>query len=399
MKIALVEAGLPTGNLAWKAWVDAKGRFAVPSVGLVSLASLVPDQDEVFIHDEKIQGPADELEADVVGISYKTMNASRAYGLADTYRSRGMRVVLGGLHATLCPDEASRHGDIVVLGEGEKNWPRLLNDLHRGSWRQRYGPPARPPPIHGLPPIRMDLLRHDKYFFHATQSARGCSLDCEFCPTRSMFGQGFRLRDLDTVVAEIEAMLRLENKPVMFTEGVFGAGDMPYIESLTARLSELDMRYAAVCEFAMLNQQIVDWLARSGCALVFLNLDGERRPEEVAFINHIQEAGITVWGYFMFGFEFHGPGVFQAVVDYVQECHLKHISLTLLAPYKGTPMGRRLAAEGRILSTENDLYDQAQVVFEPAGMSPEELARGFAFASEALAEQLDFSRLGTTFGL
>lgn len=378
MKITLIDAGHPTDSLAWSAWKTGSGRFGVPTVGLVSLASLSRPDDEVTIIDEKTGAAADGVEADLVGISFKTMYAARAYELADSFRAKGTTVALGGLHASLCPDEAGRHADIVVVGEGEAVWPQILADVESGNAKSLYRSPQPPAAIDRLPEQKIDLLRHESYFMHGVQTARGCSLDCEFCPTRAMFGAGFRLRDPEAVCGEIRRLLRIEDKPVLFTDDVFGAGNAEYITKLTGCLKETGARYGVICDLKMLSPGIVGDLARSGCKAMCINMPGTCSPEELAAIRGIQAQGIAVWGYFMFGFEFHKPDVFPRTIEFVEKCGIRHVSLTILAPYPGTPMGERLAREGRIISRDLSLYDQAHVVFKPANMTPAQLEKGFA---------------------
>ncbi|MBA4388700.1 MAG: hypothetical protein C0404_12015 [Verrucomicrobia bacterium] len=378
MKITLIDAGHPTDSLAWNAWKTGSGRFGVPSVGLVSLASLSRPGDEVSIIDEKTGASVDKVEADLVGISFKTMYARRAYELADSFRARGTPVVLGGLHASLCPDEAGLHADIVVAGEGEAVWPQILEDVENGNFKKLYSSPQPPPAIDTLPVQKLGLLRHESYFMHGVQSARGCSLDCEFCPTRAMFGAGFRLRNPDAVCDEVESLLKIEDKPVLFTDDVFGAGNTEYIEKLTGRLKATGARYGVICDLKMVTPGIVAQLAGSGCRVMCINMPGTCSPEEAGAIKAIQAQGIAVWGYFMFGFEFHKPDVFPRTIEFVRNCAIKHVSLTILAPYPGTPMGERLAREGRIISRDLSLYDQAHVVFKPANMTPAQLENGFS---------------------
>ncbi len=387
MKVALVEAGGPLESPSWEVWAGPDGRFASPSVGLVSLASLVRDGDEVTIVDEKVSGPADGIEADLVGISYKTMYAPRAYRLADALRAKGTKVVLGGLHATLCPDEAAEHADIVVRGEGEAVWPKVLEDAANGSFQPLYRCPAPPAPVDGLPRQRVELIDHGRYLLHSVQSSRGCSLDCEFCPTRAMFGKGFRLRRVDDVADEVERLMVIEKKPLLFSDDVFGAGNPDFIEKLTGRLKEMSVEYAVICDLRMLNPRVVRCLAESGCRVMTLNMPGSCLPVEAAAVRTIQAHGIDVWGYFMFGFEFHGPDLFRRVTDFVKGCGIKHVSLTLMTPYPGTPMGMRFEKEGRILSRDWELYDQSHVVFRPAGMTPEQLAEGFEYCREEIGDR------------
>ncbi len=397
MKIALVDAGLPGDGLPWSSWFSDDGRFTATGLGLVSLASLAREGDEVEIVDEKVSGPADDLEADLVGVSFKTMNAARAYELADSVRARGAPVVLGGLHASLCPDEASLHADSVVIGEGEGVWRDLLYDYAAGAGKARYQAPMPPAPIDNLPPRRMDLIAHEMYLFHSVQTARGCSLDCEFCPTRAIFGGIFRLRSLDAVVGEVNRLLEIRKKPVLFTDDVFGAGHPEFIAELTGELKKLHVRYAVICDLKMLNPRIVMALAESGCRIMCLNMPGTCTPEETRAVQMIQAAGIGVWAYHMFGFEFQDRDVFKRVVDFVGHCGIPHVSLTVLSPYPGTPMGKRLRQEGRILTRDWALYDQSHVVFKPANMTVDELEEGFQYVVEQLGDRTSVDKISESF--
>lgn len=392
MKIALIEAGLPEDSLAWQAWVAKDGRFAVPSVGLVSLASLVRDGDEVELIDEKVSGPVQSIKVDLVGISYKTMNAARAYELADNLRSGGSRVVLGGVHASLCPEEAAQHADIVVAGEGESVWPQLLDDVDQGTYKPVYHSPPSPMPIDTLPRQRIELIDHSRYLFHQLQSARGCSLDCEFCPTRAMFGAGFRLRDINQLMGEVRRLLEIDNKPILFVDGVFGAGEPRFIGQLTDRLKALPIQYAVICDLKMMTPLILKQLASGGCKMMTINITNLPTAEEIRMIREIQDAGIDVLGYIMFGFDSQKPDVFGRMVDFVRENDVRHVSLTLLSPYPGTAMGDRYEAEGRILSHDLSLYDQSHVVFKPAQMTVEELEKGFDFVLKEIGDLYNIER-------
>ncbi len=219
MKIKLIDVGHPMPGRSWTNWVEGE-KFAMPSSGLVSVASLSREHDEVEIIDEKVEGPVDPetLEADVFGLSFKTMYSARAYALADRLRARGKKVVLGGVHATNVPEEAAQHADVVCVGEGETLWRPILDDLEAGAAKRMYTAPMSPRgPLSTLPWQRFELLKNDRYLVHAVQSARGCSFDCEFCPTRLMFGSTYRQRNIDSLVHECEHLLKLDDKPIFFT--------------------------------------------------------------------------------------------------------------------------------------------------------------------------------------
>jgi Fe-S oxidoreductase len=347
----------------------------------------------VVIIDEKVEGPVDPdtIDADVVGLSFKSVYSQRGYALADRLRARGVTVVLGGVHVTNVPKEASQHADVVCIGEGEPVWRTILDDIAAGNPNPTYTAPMSPRgPLNTLPTQRFDLLRTDRYMVHASQSARGCTFDCEFCPTRRMFGAQFRQRSLDALVNEVESLLRLEDKPVFFTENVFGAGDMDYVGALSGRLDALGARYGVIIDWVMVRPDMMKLLAANGCQLVCINLTGQRGESELAAVRAIHDAGMAMWGYIMFGFEEDTPAVFQGAIDTVNEYGIACASLTLLAPYPGTPMGNRLAREDRILSHEMAHYDQCHVVHKPAQMTAVQLQEGYDYVCRELAERADF---------
>jgi len=362
------------------------------AAGLVSLASLVRPGDEVSIIDEKVSGPVGDIEADVVGLSFKSMYARRAYRLADRLRARGIKVVAGGVHVSSCVEEAAAHVDVVVTGEGEGVWRTVLHDLERGKHHPVYHASMLRQPLDRLPPQPAHLLATERYMVHALQTARGCSFTCEFCPTRSIFGDGYRLRDLDAVVADAERFVAADPRPVFFTENVFGAGHRPFVDALTRRLSERHIEFAAICDWFVVNRPLVEVMARNGIGLVGINMTGRDEPKEEAAIAAFHEAGIPIWGYFMFGFEEDDPGVFEGAVAKVRRYDVRCVTPTVLAPYPGTPMAQRLEHEGRIFDHDTDLLDQHHVVFEPKNMSPDELRQGYEYVCRELEPLLSFDR-------
>jgi radical SAM superfamily enzyme YgiQ (UPF0313 family) len=195
---------------------------------------------------------------------------------------------------------------------------------------------------------------------------------------------------VDALVAEVEHLLRLEDKPVFFTENVFGAGDLRFVEELAGRLHALGCRYGVIVDWVMVKPELMKLLARNGCLLVCINTTGRRDPAELAALRSIAETGMDIWGYFMFGFEEDGPDVFQGAVDTIDEYGIVCSSLTVLAPYPGTPMGRRLDREGRIFDRDLKKYDQCHVVHRPAKMTTAQLQEGYEWVCRTVAERGDF---------
>ncbi|MCK7472376.1 MAG: cobalamin-dependent protein [Desulfomicrobium escambiense] len=101
-------------------------------LAIPTIASLTPPGHEVRVFDENIGTIDYDWGADLAGISVRTMFANRAYAISEEFRKRGVRTVLGGIHPSMCTEEALQHCDAVVIGEAEYVWPALLDDAEKG---------------------------------------------------------------------------------------------------------------------------------------------------------------------------------------------------------------------------------------------------------------------------
>ncbi|MCA9491646.1 MAG: cobalamin-dependent protein, partial [Myxococcales bacterium] len=157
-----------------------------PPLGLASLASWLDPDDEVEIVDEHVMPLTTDDEPDLVGIEVYITNARRAYALADHYRSRGVRVILGGLHVTSLPEEAAPHADHLFLGPADATFPKFLADLKAGCPQPRYVGTERS--LIGVPPLRRDLIRRELYLVpNSIVVSRGCPHHCDFCYKDAFF--------------------------------------------------------------------------------------------------------------------------------------------------------------------------------------------------------------------
>ena len=391
MKIYLIEAEKNKTQPPTSDWFDsASGKFCCPSLALLNMASLTPGDIEVKIIDEKIEDIDFNDLPDVVTISFKTMSSHRAYQLADTFREKGVKVILGGIHASLLPEEAKGHCDSVVVGEGEEIWSKIIEDL-RGDKLEPFYRLGGLTDISGLEVPNFGLLSNDKYLCHSLQTSRGCSLNCDFCPTREMFGGVFRKKPIKNVLKEIETVLSIEKKYIFFTDDIFGAGDKEFVLALLKEIKKLKINFFIISDFLVLDKKIVVELARSGCRCIALNLPGTCLPQEVQAIKMIQMLGIDIWGYFMFGFRIHKKDVFKKAHDFVKRTRMKYVSFTVMTPYPNTKAGRELDKQGRILSKDWSLYDQTNVVFKPEQMTPQELEEGFKWIKGELGHLSQFN--------
>ncbi|MDH7500306.1 MAG: radical SAM protein [candidate division NC10 bacterium] len=364
-------------------------RSRIAPLGLISVASLFPGDWEVGYTDERLEPIDFEEKVDLVAISAMTYQASRAYAIADLFRSRGTRVILGGPHPSVLPLEAGNHADAVVVGEAEGIFPELLADLEKGRLQPIYRC-AEKIELSNLPLPRRDLLQGKGYLpVDMIQAARGCPVNCEFCSVSSTFGRGYRMRPLPEILAEVQGL------------GVylFFVDDNLLIKrSYTVKLLEcflpLQKRWVCLSSLRVADDpDLLHLMARSGCWLMYVDMGpwlsanlSERgmglHQKERCFENlqRIHDAGIEVIGSFAFGFDHDDPGVFERTVRFCQRAKLDEVEFLILTPYPKTRLFERLEEEGRIIERDWAKYNTMNVVFQPKSMSAEQLLEGYRMA-------------------
>lgn len=373
--------------------------FPFPLLGVTTVAALFPEKDwEVQVVDEEREEVDLGTEADLVGISTLTLNAPHAYELADHFRSRGIPVVMGGLHVSSEPAEALRHCDAVVIGETEGVISRLLEDLARGEMQGVYRSPF-PPTSFGIPYARRDLLRpyHHRHLI-AIQATRGCPNRCEFCTVPLFFGYRYRPRPVIEVVAELQGALAVFRNPyVFFVDDNIGATPK-YAKELFRALIPLKIRWASFASLRMCEDpELLELAARSGCVELFIGFESLNQTNlDIAekswvktrrfksYVEAFHRAGIIIQGAFIFGHDHDTKDIFRRTVDFVQQTGIEVPVFGILTPYPGTPLRQRLMAEGRLLPAARDwrLYDGSHPLFRPAHMTPEELEEGYLWAKK-----------------
>ncbi len=364
-----------------------------PSLALPTIAAATPDDWQVHLHDENLcwgEPPVSPV-PDVVGISVHTAFACRAYELAARYRKLGSRVVLGGLHVTALPGEASRHADVVVAGEGASVWPEVLAGLRDGSLRDgvvirgSFSSPA----YRQSPWPRRDVLPEGAFLTRASIIAtRGCPQRCGYCylATRGVRAP-YQKRSLQDILGEIDA---IGERYVVFTDNNLMA-DASWGIELCRSLRSRDLLWsAAVTVDVARRPDLVREMAASGCQGVFIGLEtlsddnlrqqGKRTlpPSEYErAVALLHEHGIEVNGSFVFGFDHDDPDVFDRTLEFIVRHRLECATFHILTPYPGTPLFEDLERQGRILTRDWNQYDTAHAVFQPARMSPAQLEQGY----------------------
>ncbi len=369
-----------THKLGWARW------FQLPSFSLQMVAAATPPNWEVVMADEVHDHIPFDGDFTLVGITAMTHQAVRAYKIADAFRAKGIPVVLGGIHPTVLPGEARLHADAVVIGEAEPVWEGLLDDLLAGRLRDSYRAPIPTGNRLTVPRARREILAGRRYLTTKTlQAGRGCPYDCPFCTVTNYFGNTFRYRDPEEVLAE----LRSFNRGLMVFLDDNLLGDPERAKPILAGMKGLGLRWGGQANLRFAEDpELIRLVAESGCAGIFVGIESVTgshanhpktgsRYTQADLIKRIRDAGIVVEASIIFGFDDHDEGIFEKTVRYLEECKPSLPTFHLLTPYPGTALFRRFDEEGRLLHKDWKRYNHSEVVYRPRLMSAERLYRGW----------------------
>jgi radical SAM superfamily enzyme YgiQ (UPF0313 family) len=376
---------------------------SLPSLAGATLAAVTPPDVQFDYYDVADVGAQEVLTGyDLVAFSTFTAMAYECYTLAARHRAAGIPVVLGGLHATLVPEEAKQHFDAVCVGEGEELWPRIIEDARQGKLQPFYQQGVgQVYDVTRTPVPRFELFDIDKYNRLTVQTSRGCPLDCEFCAASKIYGR-YRIKPVAQVMSEIDAILKLWPNPFIEFADDNTFVNKKWSKEFMRGLRERDVRWFTETDVSAADDlELVDLLADSGCQQVLVGLEStrkksldlidrgnwksRRRDSYERFIDEVQSRGVTVNGCFILGLDSDTPEVFEEVAAFVKHTGLLESQVTVLTPFPGTRLYYRLKTEGRLLQDEYwDRCTLFDVNFVPRQMSVPELEAGMRWLFEQL---------------
>lgn len=363
--------------------------FRFPYLSVTTLAALTPWDVDVVIEDENVEEINFDDAVDLVAISVMTPLAVRGYEIADKFRAMGVKVVIGGFHATWMPQEALMHADSVVLGEAEGAWSGLIDDFKRNELKQMYIVEGHLS-LDGLPLPRRDLLKKDGYFFINTiQTTRGCPFNCDFCSVTSFYGKTYRQRPIEEIEREIRTLSGGANFIFFVDDNI--TGNLGYAKKLFEMLRRYPFKWLSQTSITFAeNPELLRLAKESGCYGMFigfetltqeglnrLNKRFNRADRYAELINRMHDHGIGLQGSFIFGYDWDNRDSFDRVLEFVEKIKMDSVLFTILTPYPGTNVFKRMQEEGRLLTTDWSKYDMAHVVFKPKNMTVEELQEGY----------------------
>ncbi|MBW6459884.1 MAG: B12-binding domain-containing radical SAM protein [Bacteroidales bacterium] len=362
-----------------------------PPLALGIIAALTPGNWDVEIHDENFE-PFEYKEADFIGFTSLTATINRCYEIASMYRENGVKTVIGGIHASMLPEEAIQYVDAVVVGEAEYAWKQVIYDFEHRQLKKIYK--ADLPSMVDSPSPRIELY-HPGYAFGSMQTTRGCPMRCEFCSVHTFNGSKYRLRPVDQSVADFTKIShdriyivddnfvgysqKARDHAVAFFKGVAASG----VKKQWAGSASMNIAQ---------DEEVLEWAARSGCKLVFLGVESElvdqlqqaRKDVNLKIgVDHYQQVyekihsyGISVVGAFILGLDNDTPETILNRTEYMIESDIDIMQAAVLTPLPGTELFKRLETEGRLLyhnyPEDWERYNYAEVVFQPLKMSVKE---------------------------
>lgn len=363
----------------------------IPPLSLAIIDSITPKHHHVTVINDFVEQVDLTADFDIIGITALTTQAPRAYQIADAFRKRGKKVILGGLHPSLMTDEASQHADSVVIGEVENLWEQILVDCEKNQLKRTYRSDEFPNLDRLVIPkwdnVNLNIYRRasgpHKMPRMPIYTTRGCVFGCKYCSVSKFFGRSYRFKPIENILKEIDAT---GTDSYVFVDDNIVC-DAAFSEELFKALVHKKIRWYSQASTTILRHpHLIELAAKSGCKNLFFGIEsinkenltsvkkGFNHPEAyIELLTRLEKAGIRPWISLMFGFDHDNDVQFRETMNFFIKANIGHVVLWILTPLPGTDLHDEMMRDGRIIETDWSKFDNSHVVFTPMHLTPKEL--------------------------
>lgn len=369
-----------------------------PSDSLLQIAAATPRQHNLLHMDDQYQMVDPSVEVDIAALTVMTVNADRAYAIAASFRKRGVYVVMGGVHVTLCPEDAASHADTIITGDADIAWKAFLRDFQKKRPEKIYRGGAvdicvvPPPRISLLPREQFVRLRFQKEAYGLRTSV-GCTRGCRFCSNCSKPGcQRLRKKTMRQIDLELRNIASSSDNYMIGLLDDNPFLDIAHITRVLERIKDLRVRWFGGADVSIAEHpRLLDLIRDSGNLAVVVGLESidrqdlrwlapwksrraGRYPEGIC---RMRDHGLSVMGSFLIGLDHDTPDSFQRYLDFFFETKMAEILLAVVTPYPGTPLREKFIREGRLdAHAPWSAYTGLNVLFRHPTMTKDQIYRG-----------------------
>lgn len=389
-------------SYGWEQMWEFRSRkrlWSTPSLSLLTVAGMLPREFSIEYIDlnyrDQIKG-----KYDLAFFSPSTSQVLEAYDLADKLKNEGTKVIMGGPHVTFMKEEALEHCDAVFIGESEDVFPDFIEDLKKGMLKRVYETRG-PVDLSKCAVPRYDLVKDFPYKSIPIQTSRGCPHQCEFCVSSKVYGKKYRRKSFEQVKKEIEAVFEIWPRPFIFFTDDNMFMDSEYSNRLFDYLDKTPARWYAFSDARIADEpELLKKMAKAGCSQLLIGFESlsqenlaqinkskwkhNRLAEYKNIINRIQSFGIGVVGSFVIGLDADTYEVFQQIYDFVESTNLYATNLTVVTPFVGTELYRKMEEEKRIITYDWSRFNGFELTFKAKNINSDEFEEGLRWLYKKL---------------
>lgn len=374
-----------------------------PPLSLGYIAALTPPNCKIEFIDENFEEFI-PLRADLVAITAMTIQINRAYEISRVYKKMGIPVILGGIHASMVPEEALDYATSVVIGEAENLWEQVIADFVNGQLKCIYKNTSFPT-LQKMVIPRRDIFSK-KYRFDCIQTSRGCPFNCDFCSVPIFNGREYRLRPVDEVIDELKTIKKnlvffvddnivgygkaSEERAVTLFEGILKSGiKRHWISQASVNVANneslLKLMRKTGCLGLLIGFESIDVrnLRESGKSQ---NLRENESPEQIykQVIHKLHKHGIAVNGYFSYGYEDTEESILRSL-DFITKSHIDIVNTPIVIPSPGTSLYKKLYDQIEFKNYPLDWNKYlGRLVYSPRKTSKKEFYKAYLFSAKKI---------------